>query len=809
MLSSILKRQMSGDEFLPDYRYHVTDSIVALADDRVMFTVTCSGVPFDVVTENRLDSDYDSLNTMLLSIAKSTGARLAVWFHHDHYKTRFETDYKFSYHWLKKFTDRYMSKFDGMDFFENKFYLTFILKPTMNDTLKESVKEMIEIQQIVTQMLGSYEPTVLKTYEHQGHQFSELYEFLAYLYNGFWERMPVTSLPLRQVIPSSSLYHGYKLIETRFPDSGNVFSTYLDIKDFPDPVSRGTLNPLLDMSFEFLLCHSFVLISQTDSLKRINQTLNKMLSAGDEAFEQQIELDAGKGAVMSGLVYFGEYHSTLCVRGQTEKQCEDRAAFARTTLSGSCGTMYIAATMSAPASFFGMFPAAFKHRVRVTPRTQRAMLGMWSMNTFSSGKQHHNPLGDGTAIIPLQTSGNGVYHFNFHYSLPDLDVRGDKIAGHTHICGATGAGKTVAQTTMLSFVERFGMMLFAIDKEGSMRGFIEGIGGTYFTLAAGEPTGLNPFHLPDTQMNRDFLIDLVTVCGRRSDNGELTAEDLQDVKKAVDNVYAMPFEYRRFGVLLQSIADRGEDCLARRLAKWCYGEQNGRYAYALDNPENRFDWTMLKRVGFDVADFLVAGHPATEPILSYLFHLKKLMQRGGGLMATVVEEYWLPISYPTTAMQILDILKTGRRRDEFLMLVTQSPEDAIKSPLLPAILQQTPTKIYLPNPDAEYKTSDGGGYHRFGLTTKEFAKLKELGMQSRKFLIKQGSQSNVAKLDLSGMSDIISVLAMSAEDFKYLDAAKSQVGEEPDNWIPLYVKLRTSGLKSAAVLSYQTQGALQ
>lgn len=803
MLSSILKRQISGDEFLPDYRYHISDSIVALADDRVMFTVTCSGVPFDVVTENRLDSDFDSLNTMLLSIAKSTGARLSVWFHHDHFKTRFETDYKFSYAWLQKFSERYMEKFDGTDVFENKFYLTFILKPTMNDTLNESVKEMIEIQQIVTQLLSAYEPSVLKIYKHQGYEFSEVYEFLAYLYNGFWERVPVTSMPLKNTIPSSSLYHGYKLIETRFPDGGNMYSTYLDLKDLPDPISRGTLNPLLDMPFEFVMCHSFVLISQTESMKRINQTLNKMLSAGDEAYEQQDELDDGKGAVMSGLVYFGEYHSTLSVRGYSEKQCEDRAAFARTSLSGSCGTQYIPATMSAPASFFGMLPAAFKHRPRITPRTQRAVLAMCSMNTFSSGKQYHNPIGDGMAVMPLQTSSNGVYHFNFHYSLPDLDVRGDKIAGHTHICGATGAGKTVLQTTMLSFVERFGMMLFAIDKEGSMRGFIEGIGGTYFTLAAGEPTGLNPCHLPDTPMNRDFLIDLVAVCGRRGDGLDLTSEDLQDIKKSVDNVYSMPFEHRRFGVLLQSIPDRGEDCLRRRLSKWCYGEQNGRYAYALDNPENLFDWTTLSRVGFDVADFLVAGHPATEPILSYLFHLKKLMQRGGGLMATVVEEYWLPISYPTTAAQILDILKTGRRRDEFLMLVTQSPEDAIKSPLLPAILQQTPTKIYLPNPEAEYKTSDGGGYHRFGLTPKEFSKLRGLGMQSRKFLVKQGSQTNVAKLDLSGMGDIISVLAMAAEDFKYLDAAKSQVGNNPDSWIPLYVKLRTVGIKKAAVLSFQ------
>ncbi len=243
-------------------------------------------------------------------------------------------------------------------------------------------------------------------------------------------------------------------------------------------------------------------------------------------------------------------------------------------------------------------------------------------------------------------------------------------------------------------------------------------------------------------------------------------------------------------MLLQSIPDKGENCLARRLADWCYGENEGRYAYALDNPKNNFEWEGFKRVGFDVSDFLIAGHPATEPILSYLFHLKTLMQRNGGLLATVVEEFWLPIQYPTTANQILDSLKTGRRRDEFILLVTQSPEDAIASPLLPAILQQTPTKIYLPNPDAEFTTPDGGGYSRFGLSQKEFDKLKKLGLQSRSFLVKQGSQSTIAKLDLNGMGADIAVLAMAAEDFVFLEAAKREFGGEPDAWIPAYKELR-------------------
>lgn len=787
-----MKRQFSGEEQLPKWNYHVTDSIVSLDDGRLMFTVRTKGVPFEVTSDSVLENQYDSLNNFVLSLAKTAGARLALWCHLDHYQTVFKTNYNFSYKWLRNFSDKYLQKFEGKDIYENDFYLTFLVKPGANDELADTIKEVEEMQLIVTKSIAAYEPELLSTYEIDGGLFSQVYDFLAYLYNGFKEPIPVTSLPCYQNIPTSTLHHGYKFIETRFPDSGNMFSAYFDLKDFPEPTTRGKFNPLLQLNFPFILCMSFTFINPAETIRRINQALNKMTSAGDEAEGQMKDMETGKGAVMAGEVYFGEFHGALCVKATSEKQAEEHGATARTMLSGSCNTQFVPAVISAPETFYSMFPGNVKKRPRPMPKTTRNLLGLFSMNTYSSGKQYGNPLADGSAVLPLQTTVNGVYHFNFHYSLLDLDSRGEKRAGHTCILGATGAGKTTLQTALLSFLERFGTRLFAVDKDGSMRGFIEAMGGTYFTLASGEPTGLNPFQLPDTPFNRTFLYDLVEACGRKPD-ADMPAEDRKDIKRAVDNVFELPFQMRRFGVVLQSIPDRGENCLARRLADWCYGEVDGRYAYALDNPENAFDWSEFHRVGFDVSDFLVAGHPATEPILSYLFHLKTLMTRKGGLLATVVEEFWLPLKYPTTRDQILDVLKTGRRRDEFIVLVTQSPEDAIQSPILPAILQQTPTKIFLPNPDAEYKTAEGGGYSRFGVTPKEFNKLKGLGLQSRMFLVKQGSQSCVAKLDLNGMGEDIAVLAMAAEDFQFLEAAKQKVGNDPDLWIPLYKELRKEG----------------
>jgi len=802
MLSQLLKRQFAGEEQLPRYNYHVSDTVVALEDGRVAFFLRLKGIPFEVISDAMLENQYDALNDVFMALAKTVGGRLAVWCFLDHYKTEFSTNYRFNYNWLQQFSNQYMKRFLAADVFENDFYISVILKPDSNDTLKEAVRELEEIQQMTVQGLRLYECEVLSMYQHNGLDFSEVYEFIAYLYNGFWERVPVTSLPLYQAVESSTHHHGYRVMETRFPDGGRRFTTFYDLKDFPKRSTRGRLNPMLELRFPFLMVFSFTFITAASAIQMINQALNKMESAGDEAVEEMAELEVAKGKIQDGTIYFGELHGALLVHGTSARQAEDRGATARTTLSGSCGALYIPAMLSAPETFFSIFPGNIKCRPRPMPKTTRNLFSMFSLNTYSSGKAAGNPIGDGSAVVPVQTTVGGVLHFNFHYSLLDLDSHGEKRAGHTFICGATGAGKTTLQTSLLAFLVRWACKLFAVDKDGSMRGFIEAVGGTYFTLRSGELTGLNPCQLPDTPFNRSYLNDLVGACGRFGRPAdEENAEDIADIKKAVDNLLTnIPFHLRRFGVLLQSIPDRGENCLRRRLEQWCYTEDgDGRYAYALDNETNAFDWRDFQRVGFDVSDFLVPNHPATEPILSYLFHLKTLMQREkGGLLATIVEECWLPMAYPTTAAQILDSLKTGRRRDEFILLVTQSPEDILKSPLLPAVMQQTPTKIYLPNPDAEFKTPDGGGYSRFGITLKEFKKIKKLGLQSRMFMVKQGSQSAMAKMDLDGLGEYIAVFAMAAEEFPLLEAAKAQAGNHPDDWIPVYHALRARAKKQQA-----------
>ena len=82
-----------------------------------------------------------------------------------------------------------------------------------------------------------------------------------------------------------------------------------------------------------------------------------------------------------------------------------------------------------------------------------------------------------------------------------------------------------------------------------------------------------------------------------------------------------------------------------------------------------------------------------------------------------------------------------------MCLATQSPSDVLESPISRTLVEQTPTKIFFPNSDANFEEYTRG----FGLTQREFWLIKEqLEPGSRMFLVKQSHHSVVCQLDLKG-----------------------------------------------------------
>lgn len=783
-----LNQAASPIDFMPKISQHVSNEIVAYQTGHYAFVIKMQGLPFDGVDDNKLFAYFANLRAVLTSVGKSLGNRGAIWTTLKRQRINFDRDYDFEPEFCRRFAHDYLRRFREEDYYENHFYLTVIIKAENIDT---GIKECNEQIQILMRALDPYEPQVLTAWENNEEiAFSDVYQFYGSLINGSNDASPLMPQAAYKTIPASNLHFGTDICEIRPESGGKKYAINYDLRDFGLSKPK-ILTHILTLPCEFILTQSLIFIGAYDMQKRIKRQLHNFSSVEDKAIDQQLELENGLGRITSGEIMFGDYSAALTVFGETPSQAADNGARAYSAFLNSGGFRFMKAGYSAPSTWFSHIPNS-KDRPRSFPKTTENLACTFGIHNYSSGKKQGNPLGDGSAVMPLQTISKTVYDFNFHFTNPKDDNIGEKIAGHTLMLGATGAGKTTLQCALMAFTERFKPYIFALDLDRGMEIFIRAIGGSYFALEAGKPTGLNPFQLPDTTENREFLYTLVGICGQ-NETGHLTAAEEKQIQHAVDATMDLDWSMRRFSHMLQHIPQLADpDCLYVRLAKWCASE-NGRFAWCLDNPENLFDPQDFWRVGFDLTDILKDNYPPTAPVLAYMFHLRNIMMdkvaEQDGLLASIIEEFWWPLRFSATEELMLKILKTDRKRGGWLILVSQSPEDAINSSIFPAIVQQTPTKIFLPNPDAEYE----GSYKRCGISKKEYEELVKLPLESRTFLVKQSKQSAFAKLDLYGMHEAIAVLSGNTANVELLHRVMDEYGSDVRDWYRPFIEAATKG----------------
>ena len=771
---------------IPKIRYHVDDNAINFDKNYVASVIELEGVMFEAIALNVLENDFDALNLAYAESAKEKAGRLAFWTYIKRRKISVVNKYNFDNVFAKRFADKYMKRFNDKDYFENKFYITVVLK--YDETIDIACEELNEVCEKFMRVLSAYKPKILSAYQTaKGIQKSEVFEFLSEVINNEVpvNGVPLTGTPAHYMLPVSNLHFGYDILQSK-GEKQDKYVTLYDLKDYPSKTYLGMFNEAcLNLPFEFNLVQSFTSLSPTKALEEVQKQLNKLVSAKDKAEHQQIELEEAQGYIQSGELAFGNYHCVMAVFGNTPKEAVVNGQEAVASFSNNAGAVFRRALGSAPASYFSQLPL-YKLKPRPMMKSSRNLAGTFSMHNYSRGKATGNPLGDGSAIMPLETQSKTLYDFNFHFSKNEEVSTGEAIAGHTLILGATGTGKTTTQSALITFATRFNLAMFALDKDRGMDILIRALDGDYFAIKAGVPTGINPFQFPDTPKLREFLNNLVITCATDK-NTDCTSEEQNQIKNAIDTVMSLPVEFRRFSALMQAIPDRSGNGLYQRLIKWVNTEEHqGRFAWALDNPSNIFDVNNFWRIGFDVTDLLVEDYQPSAPLLACLFYMKSMMIENFENMVTVVEEFWLPLKFKMTEDMILDVLKTGRKKGDFMVLVSQSPADAISSPIFPAIVEQTPTKIMLPNPDAEYKNDEGKGYNRVGLTQKEFIQLKKLGLASRTFLVKQGNQSAFATLDLYGFDDDIPVLSSSDNNIKLLDTILWRLSNGHQFKVPSY-----------------------
>lgn len=781
MYSDILKSALAFADVVPSYGLQVDERIVSLGKERLLSVVRFGGLPYNTLDISSLERAATRL-TRVLSVAGSVnGHRLKIWGHVIKRKVDVDQDYDFDNEFLNDFNNKYKERFSNGNFYQTRYYLSIVYK--YDEFLDDGIKEMNLLLDSLVSNTAEFEPVPLSIGKNSaGAHTSEIGEFLGYLASGSETEVLLGAQPLRDLIDQGATHFGHDVAEFRSSDGSRKYGVFYDLRTHPADGTTGQWDFILSEPCEFVFSQSLSFWNIEATQKMISSTTNKLVSGQNTPEHLVDEMHAARDFVATGEVVFGEYQGALVAFGDTPKKAVDAGSSIVTGFAGSGDSDFRRATLSAMHTYQSIFPAS-EVKPFSEPKTTRNFACGFSLHAFPSGKKEGNPLGDGSAVMPLSSDDGGVYFYNLHDTPVGRDSRGLDEPGHLLTLGMTGAGKTTLEAAIICYLSRFDPAIFGIDYNESMHNTFRGpLGGKYFRINEGVDTGINPFQWEDSPSHRDFLYQLVeTLAGE-----ETNAEERQRIKLAVDTVMAFPGKAdRRLSHVVANIPQGQANSLRTRLGDWVY-LTGGRHAWALDCAENRFEPSQMFRVAFDATKLLTSGNPVTEPLLATLFEMKSRMQaaRRGKTMITMVAEFWAPANYPTTAEAIKKILNAGRLKGEICMLSSQTPEAALNCLIADSVIQQTPTKNLLPNNDAEYSS-----YEKLGITKKDYETIVSLPKESRKFIIKQGKKSSLASIDMSGFDEFIPILSSSDRSIAEVDDLIAELGtDDPDIWLPEYRK---------------------
>ncbi len=777
------RREQAAGSRLP-YARHVDDATIATRDGRLIQTLHLGGYPFETADTDELNYRKTVRETMLRGVANS---RFALYHHVVRREVSAELDGTFPDDFSRALDDAWRARLGARRLYVNELFLTLVRRPMQGrigivEEVVRSLRGAGDRQEAdaafardlaalngardgLLSALAPYGARLLTVYDGPQGLCSEPLEFASLLYNGEMRPVRLPQADLGLYLPYRRVSFGADTLELGAAGRmGPTLAAMISVKDYPAQTTPGMLDDLLRLPAEMVLSESFGFVDRQATLDRMNLALRRMRAADDEALSLRRDLYTAKDDVAAGRAAFGEHHLTVMVKAPTAAQLAEAAADVQSAFT-ELGVIAVREDVNMEPAFWAQFPGNFKDIGR------RALI---SSSNFASLASFHNfPTGLGRtphwgqAITVLETTSAGPYHFNFHHG--DL--------GNFTVIGPSGSGKTVVLGFLLAQAQRLSPRTVYFDKDRGAEIFLRAIGGRYDVLRPGAPTGLNPLLLADEPGNRRFLADWVAKLITAGAGTTLDVDDVAAIADAVDANFAQPPAYRRlrhFAELFRGQRRPSSTDLAARLAPWHSG---GDYAWLFDNADDELDLE-ARTIGFDLTQIL--DDPAARtPAMMYLFH--RVEQRlDGAPTIIVIDEGWKALDDDIFVQRIKDWEKTLRKRNGIVGFCTQSAQDALTSRISSAIIEQAATQIFMINPKAQSADYCGG----FGLTEHEFDLIRTLPDSTHCFLIKHGSDSVVARLNLSGMPDLLTVLSGRESTVRRLDDLRARYGDAPADWLP-------------------------
>lgn len=555
--------------------------------------------------------------------------------------------------------------------------------------------------------LADHEPRILSL-AADGGAACELTGFLNYLICGELRRdLPAMSRSLSGCLPGCDLRMGSDgLIAARTP-AARLYRA-VAVGSWPMVASGAALGEVLALDGDIeiaqvcrpwdadkaLLLHERQVRAQSAALIG-----NQALAAESAALVEMLA---------SGETTLFETQCHAVVRAGTEAALESLVQSVCAVL-GRHRVGYAVETTAAAAVWFARMPGDRRRRL-VRPLTLRDenVAALWPLRHAPAGMAR-GPLGDRPARM-FKTPGGGAYAAQFHVHA----VKERAPSGNFVVFAPTGGGKSTLVMHLLGGLAKFpGHRSYIFDSKEGARFMVEAMGGIYQGY---DDLALNPLDVgPDTPANRRRVVAVLKTMTAGAEKG---ADDEETFRHAADMAFKLDPPERTLNAIFE-LAFARRTPLRRAMAAWVTdgGGRRGHRAHVMNAPRDSLGGflTGSHMVGVNMSEALDdpdLGPPVVAHVAGAC--LETGAARADGFCLFFDETAKLLKNEGFRAFA-LESAREVRKLGGIVGFAFQEPSALdVLGPEADGFLDNTPTKIFLPNGEA-----DPAGLERFNLNAEQ------------------------------------------------------------------------------------------
>jgi type IV secretion system protein TrbE len=426
-----------------------------------------------------------------------------------------------------------------------------------------------------------------------------------------------------------------------------------------------------------------------DQLMRTQNGPINLHAANMEADAQQ-----AMGIAQSGDMQFALYSSNVICLDEDRDRLHESARQIMKTVQ-NIGFSCRLEDVNAIEAWRGSLPGDGYSNVRRVPLHTLNLADMLPITSVWAGLRE-NP----SALMPknspplLYAATTGATPFRFHLHVSDL--------GHTIVVGPSSAGKSTLLGLIAAQWFRYpNAQVFFFDKGYSSWVLTHAVGGEFYDLAGPKSDlAFCPLHDIDSDSDLAWAVGWIeSLCEL---NGLRTGPKHRNaITEAMRRLQASPAR-----TMTEFSASVQDEEIRAALEHFTL---SGAMGFLLD--ADRDCLGRGRMLAFETEHLLQLDDKAVLPVLFYLF--RRIEQRlDGSPTLIVLDEAWAYLAHELFERRIGDWLRTMRRKNAVVVMATQQLADLADSKIAPVILDNCPTKIFLPNAEAR---SSRDVYGRLGL----------------------------------------------------------------------------------------------